>query len=99
MALHRELFNFVVSAISTMDKMLWEHILERKNVSILIHKDPFRLALRVLKIFELIQKSRRGQPRKNVPLILKYVTLHRILMLKVKARARHAFTLKQKNLF
>ena len=27
------------------------------------------------------------------------VTLHRILMLKVKARARHAFTLKQKNLF
>ena len=28
-----------------------------------------------------------------------YVTLHRILMLKVKARARHAFTLKQKNLF
>ena len=26
------------------------------------------------------------------------VTLHRILMLKVKARARHAFTLKQKNL-
>ena len=51
--------------------MLWEHILERKNVSILIHKDPFRLALRVLKIFEVIQKSRRGQPRKNVPLILK----------------------------
>ena len=29
----------------------------------------------------------------------KNVTLHRILMLKVKARARHAFTLKQKNLF
>ena len=28
-----------------------------------------------------------------------YVTLHRILMLKVKARARHAFTLRQKNLF
>ena len=28
-----------------------------------------------------------------------YVTLHRILMLKVKVRARHAFTLKQKNLF
>ena len=28
-----------------------------------------------------------------------YVTLHRILMLKVKARARHVFTLKQKNLF
>ena len=28
-----------------------------------------------------------------------FVTLHRILMLKVKARARHAFTLKQKNLF
>ena len=28
-----------------------------------------------------------------------YVTLHRILMLKVKARARHAFSLKQKNLF
>ena len=28
-----------------------------------------------------------------------YVTLHRTLMLKVKARARHAFTLKQKNLF
>ena len=27
------------------------------------------------------------------------VTLHRILMLKVKARARHAFTLKQRNLF
>ena len=27
------------------------------------------------------------------------VTLHRILMLKVKARARHAFTLKQNNLF
>ena len=26
-------------------------------------------------------------------------TLHRILMLKVKARAQHAFTLKQKNLF
>ena len=58
-----------------MDKILWEHILERKNVSILIHKDPFRLALRVLKIFELIQKSRRGQPRKNVPLILKYCCL------------------------
>ena len=55
--------------------MLWEHILERKNVSILIHKDPFRLALRVLKIFELTQKSRRGQPRKNVPLILKYCCL------------------------
>ena len=31
--------------------------------------------------------------------ISKYVTLHRILMLKVKARAQHAFTLKQKNLF
>ena len=30
---------------------------------------------------------------------LKYVTLHRTLMLKVKVRARHAFTLKQKNLF
>ena len=30
---------------------------------------------------------------------LSNVTLHRILMLKVKARARHAFTLKQKNLF
>ena len=44
--------------------MLWEHILQRKNVSILIDKDPFRLALRVLKIFELIQKSRRGQPKK-----------------------------------
>ena len=28
-----------------------------------------------------------------------FVTLHRILMLKVRARARHAFTLKQKNLF
>ena len=28
-----------------------------------------------------------------------YVTLHRTLMLKVKARAQHAFTLKQKNLF
>ena len=28
-----------------------------------------------------------------------YVTFHRILMLKVKALARHAFTLKQKNLF
>ena len=27
------------------------------------------------------------------------VTLHRTLMLKVKARARYAFTLKQKNLF
>ena len=27
------------------------------------------------------------------------VTLHKNLMLKVKARARHAFTLKQKNLF
>ena len=27
------------------------------------------------------------------------VTLHRILMLKVKARARHTFTSKQKNLF
>ena len=27
------------------------------------------------------------------------VTLHTILMLKVKARARHAFTFKQKNLF
>ena len=30
---------------------------------------------------------------------VQYVTLDRILMLKVKARARHAFTLKQKNLF
>ena len=30
---------------------------------------------------------------------LVYVTLHRTLMLKVKARARHAFTLKQNNLF
>ena len=30
---------------------------------------------------------------------LSNVTLHRILMLKVKARARHAFTLRQKNLF
>ena len=30
---------------------------------------------------------------------VKYVTLQRILMLKVKARARHALTLKQKNLF
>ena len=28
-----------------------------------------------------------------------FVTLHRILMVKVKARARHAFTLTQKNLF
>ena len=55
--------------------MLWEHILERKNVSILIDKDPFRLALRELKIFELIQKSRHGQARKNVPRILKYCRL------------------------
>ena len=55
--------------------MLWEHILQRKNVSILIDKDRFRLALRVLKIFELIQKSRRGQARKNVPRILKYCCL------------------------
>ena len=30
---------------------------------------------------------------------LSNVTLHRIVMLKVKARARHAFTLRQKNLF
>ena len=30
---------------------------------------------------------------------VEYVTLHRTLMLKVKARARHVFTLKQKNLF
>ena len=37
---------------------------------------PFRLALRVLKIFELIQKSRRGQARKNVPRILKYCYLN-----------------------
>ena len=59
-----------------MDKMLWEHILQRKNMSILIDKDPFRLALRVLKIFELIQKSRRGQARKNVPRILKYCCLN-----------------------
>ena len=36
--------------------MLWEHILERKNVSILMDKDPFRLVLRILKVFELIQK-------------------------------------------
>ena len=36
--------------------MLWEHILERKNVSILIDKDPFRLVLRILKVFKLIQK-------------------------------------------
>ena len=32
-----------------------------------------------------------------VPVV--YVTLHGTLMLKVKARARHAFTLKEKNLF
>ena len=36
--------------------MLWEHILERKNVSILIDKDLFRLVLRILKVFKLIQK-------------------------------------------
>ena len=36
--------------------MLWEHIFERKNVSILIDKDPFRLVLRILKVFKLIQK-------------------------------------------
>ena len=36
--------------------MLWEHILERKKVSILIDKDPFRLVLRILKVFKLIQK-------------------------------------------
>ena len=39
-----------------MDKMLWEHILERKNMSILIDKDRFRLVLRILKVFKLIQK-------------------------------------------
>ena len=31
--------------------------------------------------------------------ILGHVTLHRILVVKVKARSRHASTLKQKNLF
>ena len=36
--------------------MLWGHILERKKVSILIDKDPFRLVLRILKVFKLIQK-------------------------------------------
>ena len=56
LALQRALFNFVVVAISTMDKMLWEHILERKNMSILIDKDRFRLVLRILKVFKLIQK-------------------------------------------
>ena len=51
-------------------------------------------------------KSMRNQlSKQNFILYLKktknrlFVTLHRILMLKMKARAQHAFTLKQKNLF
>ena len=36
--------------------MLWEHILKNKNNLILIDKDPFRLVLRILKVFKLIQK-------------------------------------------
>ena len=51
LALHRALFNFVVLATSTMDKMLWEHILEHKNKFILMDKDPFYHTLRILKIF------------------------------------------------
>ena len=39
------------------------------------------------------------QPKTRIKVGEVYVTLHRILMLKMKARARHAFTLKQKNLF
>ena len=37
--------------------------------------------------------------RRSLFMTNKFVTLHRILMLKLNARARHAFTLKLKNLF
>ena len=42
---------------------------------------------------KLHHKVKPAEPRTT------YVTLHMILMLKVKVRARHAFTLKQKKLF
>ena len=39
------------------------------------------------------------QSQLQLCMTIKIVTLHKILMLKVKTHARHAFTLKQNNLF
>ena len=61
-------------------------------------------SLPVVKSYPPIVKRSRPFPFDSVwsqaaYLVVQNVTLHRILMLKVKARARHAFTLKQKNSF
>ena len=77
----------------------------KKLIRYLFEEEDSSQCLKILSQFTV--KKTKSTSRDSTPFVTektsdffnKYLTLHRILMLKVKERARHAFTLKQKRIY